>query len=348
MNTSARPMIYLSGAFSGTFPDVDAFRKGMVENSPLLCLDPLEYSVGKFTLSTVENDRLMIQGSDGVVAYIKESHGFRAGTLREVEYAAFLGKLFAVVTDTKTFNSSGGMDGWLVNLANIILLDYAEICCSEVIKSNSEQISNKPPFVFFLGKAGSGKSYYSDLVRKQIKGSSPFMFAYDLKKEVLDIRERLFRGGYPTTEEEWIVAEWLEQEPAGTKPRRTLQEYGSFKRAEDPLYWTKKGSIPFGATVCDDLRYIHELFFINRTHTPIGFYLDVPEGIRQDRLRKRDGVGMNDEAASHSSELGVDRLSRFMIPIPYEAQLSGRAEKIILETLSPYTGCGIIREEGNE
>lgn len=139
--------------------------------------------------------------------------------------------------------------------------------------------------IILIGKAGSGKDTVAEYLVSRY-GFKRYAFADKMK----EIARELFP--------EWFAG--------GGKPRRLLQDLGTYLRQIDQDVWINylfsriEREKP-ARVVISDCRYEREL----ERAKSLGFvpvFVDCPEEIRQRRLAERDGEPMDREAANHPSE----------------------------------------------
>jgi len=142
--------------------------------------------------------------------------------------------------------------------------------------------------IVLVGRAGSGKDTVADYLVSRY-GFRRYAFADKLKEIARDL--------FP------------EQFVNGIKPRRLLQDLGTQIRRLDPDVWINylfsriERENPERAVITD-CRYQNELqAAMSRWFVPLRIICS--DEIRQQRLIKRDGVGIDPEVSAHPSENDV-------------------------------------------
>lgn len=175
---------------------------------------------------------------------------------------------------------------------------------------------NSLPNLFFVGKAGAGKTYVCNYLVKNYK--------YTLTKFASPVYE--------------IARDFLKMQG---KDRKLLQTIGSDVGRDmfDQNLWvnryyenftiakitSEKLNIPFNVVV-DDCRFPEEKQLLEELGF-VGIYLDVPDSIRIKRLEGRDGTAQI-ETLSHKSEMQLDIFKDSLIKVDSSGTLEQTYENL--------------------
>ena len=195
-------------------------------------------------------------------------------------------------------------------------------------KMSDIENADKLPSIYFVGKAGSGKSYNAKFMIKKY-GYQVAKFAYPvymLCEKYFDMKE---------------------------KDRKLMQVLGTDVGRDmiDPDIWVKRFSddmkIVFGTAkklglptprfVMDDCRFPNEHKVLKELGF-VGIYLDVPDDIRKERLVGRDGSAQ-DDTLNHKSEMLVDSFKDDLIRLDASNNLEDnyiKLSQILAELLREY------------
>lgn len=320
MNT---PIVYLSGAMSGEcLEEVENFKREVRSKAKFLAVDPGEYSK-ELTSTTPYNDRYIIECSDAVLCCIRKEHGFRAGTLRELEHASHWGVLVYIYTDNETAENH-----WVIDGAEYISDSLDSIL--EVIKLNSLNVKDRyislPPMVSFQGNACAGKSWYKNAF-KQKYGSKYTIIEISMAEYLKETVANLLNTG--KGDPELLELSKEHYDPRDSKNRAVLQNVATKMKEKNSLVFVYKllekinhyitaygrASNPL-VFVIDDIRYPFEIAGLSQDVNPIPIFIDVPLEVRQERHKKLYGKPMTKKQLNHDSEAYVDdlRIASTIIP----------------------------------
>ena len=179
------------------------------------------------------------------------------------------------------------------------------------------------------GKMGSGKDTVGDKIGKD-NGFNKYeiiktSYAAPLRKEISEITKK-YKFGYPieTMAEDYNVekqqimrlVEMLNGDSIFTRTdnaRRAIQYWGTdVRRKQNPNYWVNKTvDLVLDMIVDGKSVYVSDARFPNEVNAVYDLggkviRLDVPSGVRVDRISYRDGKRPTNEALNHSSETGLD------------------------------------------
>ena len=158
--------------------------------------------------------------------------------------------------------------------------------------------------IYFVGKAGSGKTYSSNYLVKKY-GYKIAKFAYG----VYDIAYNYFDMKGKDRNLLQVIGTDIGRQLVDTEiwVKRFIQDTFIAQKTAEKL---KK---PITPLVCDDCRFINEHKALKKAGW-VGVYLNVSDKIRIERLGKRDGDAQIN-TLQHSSETGIDSFKNELIRV---------------------------------
>ena len=175
--------------------------------------------------------------------------------------------------------------------------------------------------IYFVGKAGAGKSYASKYLCEKYnyilaKFAYPvYHLAEDYCGMIQKDRKLLQIIGTDIGREKFGIDIWVQ---------RFIQDLAIIKKTYQRLY---NQEVRF---VSDDVRFINE-HNVLKSNDWVGIYLDVPDNIRIERLKRRDG-NPQINTLNHSSEKAIDSFKKELIIIDASGSLENtynELEKVI-------------------
>ena len=162
----------------------------------------------------------------------------------------------------------------------------------------------KLPNIYFVGKAGAGKTYSAKhLIRKYKYRQAKFAFpVYNLAYNYFDMKDKdrkLLQVIGTDIARQLLNSEiWV---------NRFIQDTFIVRKTAEKLGYS------INALVCDDVRFANEHLALKKAGW-IGIYLDVSDDIRVKRLAGRDGDAQV-TTLKHSSETSIDLFKDDLIKI---------------------------------
>jgi len=160
------------------------------------------------------------------------------------------------------------------------------------------------PNIYFVGKAGAGKSYSAEFL-KQTYGYKTAKFAYpiyDIARNYFEMKnkDRKLLQIIGTDAGRIMINEniWINRLVEDLKIVRETEKY--LQRSH--TYY-----------VSDDVRFKNEHIALKSAGW-VGIYLDVPDDVRIQRLKNRDGTAQ-EATLQHVSELEIDTFKDELIKI---------------------------------
>lgn len=213
----------------------------------------------------------------------------------------------------------------------------------EIVQKAIENLSKgTSQFIAISGKIGAGKDTIAPLLlnsygideNKAVQGS----FAYALKEEVQVIIE-ILRNNPKTAAQQIseqmkvdeqdaeLIVEWLQEAIEDTtltsysrtvNIRKTLQYWATeIRRTQDENYWVKKAIKLSYENLADGKSvYMTDVRFPNEADAVLGAFgtvirLNISPEVQQQRIMKRDGINVSENARNHSSETSLDDYVKF-------------------------------------
>lgn len=211
--------------------------------------------------------------------------------------------------------------------------------------------TGKSQFIAISGKIGAGKDTIAPLLlafhnkTEDIENLSHESFAYTLKNEVQQVIEKtreenekhqqLFAISELISQQQGIpleqasnVVEFIFEEVTNNRSltsysrtpgiRKALQYWGTeVRRAQDPNYWVKKTIQKSYTNIAEGKSiYITDVRFPNEADSVLDTFgtvirLNISPEIQEQRIMKRDGLKVSEDARSHPSETSLDSYSKF-------------------------------------
>lgn len=169
---------------------------------------------------------------------------------------------------------------------------------------------NKYPNVYFVGKAGAGKSFSAEYLKKTYGYKTAKMAypIYAIATNYFDMKEkdrRLLQNIGTEAGRDYLGKDlWI---------NRLVEDIKIVAKTEEIL------KLPSTSYVSDDVRFTNEHLALSQNGW-IGFYLSASDTVRKNRLVGRDGTAQ-EGTLNHISEREIDEFKNNLIQINAECSL---------------------------